>query len=309
MEFCACSGSLLNTGTPNKQRVVASGVKLIAVRMKADDGTENNILSSDVIDQAFVDAKINNDDDSKRWFPIGEFKNQEDVRADPLTESFSDGSTIITQQGLRTYLGWLINYSPAYLGALESFKCQSFGLFAIDDCGGITGSLNVAGTALRPIRVNEKSWNPTYVKATPTVSAKVQLSFEFSQLEKDKSLRTIAEDEITADLLDAEGLLPLKAAISAEATTGFVAAITVDFDIFFDAEKEKVIGWVLGDFALQNKTTNLPITITSVTEAPEGTYTFVIPAQSAGDVLELTNVKTSGQKPGFGLEQQITIPV
>jgi hypothetical protein len=308
MEFCACSGSILNTGTPTKQRVIASGVKLIAVRMKADDGTSNQIAAGDVIDQAYIDAKLNHEDESKRWYPIGTFKNQEDVRGDALTESFSDGSSILTQQGVRSYTGWLINYAAAYLEALESFKCQSFGLLVIDDCGGLTGSMNAAGTFLRPIRVNEKSWNPTYVKATPTVSAKVQLSFEFSMLERDKDLRVISEDEITADLLEAEGLIPLAGTTSGISTTGFALALKVDFDIFLDADKEAVPGWLVGDFALFNNTDNAAVVITSVTEAPVGTYTFVIPAQTAADELTLTNIKTSGQKPGFVLSEEITIP-
>ncbi len=308
MEFCACNDSILNTGTPNKQRVVASGVKLIAVRMKADDGTLNQILATDTIDQAYVDAKINEEDESKRWYPIGIFNNEEDVRADPVTETFSDGESAITQQGIRTYTGWLVNYAPFYVGQLESFKCFEFGLFIIDSCGSLTGSVSTDGTALRPIRVNQNNWEPRYIKATPTVSAKIQLAFEFSQLEKDKSLRVISEDEATADLLNAEGLLPIAAAISGEAATGFVAALTIGFDIFLDASKEVVPGWVQADFALRNLNDNSSIAITSVTEAPDGTYTFVIPSQTSGHVLELTNVKTSGQKPGFGLKQEITVP-
>lgn len=308
MEFCACNDSILNTGTPSKQRVIASGVKLIAVRMKADDGTLNQIASSDVINQTYLDALINNDDESKRWYPIGTFRNQEDTRADPITESFSDGGSVITQQGLRTYVGWLVNFSPAYLEALESFKCFDFGLFVIDDCGGLTGSISKDGAYLRPIRVNQNSWEPRYVKATPTVSAKIQLSFEFSQLERDKNLRVISEDEATADLINAEGLLPIKATISGESATGFVAALTIGFDIFQDASKEIVPAWVQADFALRNLNDNSTITITSVTEAPDGTYTFVIPSQTSGHILELTNVKTSGQKPGFGLKQEIVVP-
>lgn len=100
----------------------------------------------------------------------------------------------------------------------------------------------------------------------------------------------------------------MTAAISGEALTGFVAALTVDFDIFLDASKEVVPGWVLADFALLNKTTNLSVAITSVTESPEGTYTFVIPSQTSADVLELTNLKTSELKPGFFLEQDVTLP-
>jgi hypothetical protein len=308
MEFCACNGSILNTGVPNKQRVVASGVILVAVPMKADDGTFNQIANDAVIDQAYIDALINNDDESKRWYPIGEFKNQEDVRGDVVTESFNDGSSVITQQGVRTYTGWLINYAPAFIKALDSFKCVDFGVFVIDSCGAITGSLSVDGTKLNPIRVNNNHWNPQLIKATPTVSEKVQLMFEFSQLEKDKNLRVISETEITADLLNIEGLLPLKATISSESATGFVAALTVDYDLFLAASQDIVPAWTDADFALFNKTQNSSISITSVTEAPEGTYTFVIPSQSSADVLELTNVKTAGQKPGFGLKQEIIIP-
>lgn len=310
MAFCGCNGTLGATGVPNKQRIVNSGVGLIAVPLKADDGTLNEILATDVIDQAYIDARINEEDESKRWYPIGriDFRNQEDTRADPITETFSDGGSAITQQGVRTYTGWLIDYAPAYIEQLNALRCRDFGLYTVSDCFDLTGSISKDENSLYPIRVNKSSWEPRYVKSTPTVSAKIQLNFEFSQLEKDEFLRVISEAEISADLQNIEGLLPLAAAISGEATTGFVAALTVDYDIFLDASKEIVPGWVLADFALINVTTNLPIVITSVTESPEGTYTFVIPAQSASDVLRLTNLKTSGTKPGFFLEQDINIP-
>lgn len=308
MEFCACSGSLLDTGTPDKQRVVASGVKLIAMRLKADDGTFNQILASDTIDAAYVEAKINEEDESKRWYPIGEFENQEDVRADAATETLTSGANIVTQQGVRSYTGWLINFAPIYLKTLRSFKCAKFGVLIIDGCGSITGSISNDGLALRPVKVNQNSWNPTYIKQTPTVSAKVQLAFEFSQLEKDEDLRVISEDEVTADLLEVEGLLPIKGTISAPTTTGFVAALTLGFDLFLNSAKEVIPAWLAADFALLNKTTNTAVVVTSVTEVPEGTYTFVIPAQTAGDVLELSNVKTTAQKAGFSLKEEILIP-
>lgn len=310
MAFCRCSSTLGGTGVPNKQRVVSSGVGLIAVPLKADDGTLNQILAGDVIDQTYVDAKINEEDESKRWYPVGriDFRNQEDTRADPITETFSDGGSTITQQGVRTYLGWLVDYAPTYIEQLNGLKCRDFGLFTISECFDLTGSLSKSGAALNPIKVNKSSWEPRYVKATPTVSAKIQLAFEFSQLEKDEYLRVINGEEVTADLQSLEGLLPLAATISGESATGFVADLRVDFDIFLDASKEVVPGWVATDFALLNKTTNSSVAITSVTEAPEGTYTFVIPSQSSSDVLRLTNVKTSGNKPGFFLQQDVTIP-
>lgn len=305
MIFCKCSATLSNTGAPSKQRVVNQGAKLIAVPIKADDGTFNVILNTDTIDQTFLDAKINNDDPSKRWYPIGEFKSVEDVRADPITEGFTDGSSGVSQQGVRTFVGWLLDFAPAYIENLGGFKCIKFGLYIIDECGNLQGSVSQDGLQLKPIKVNELSWNPTLVKGSPTAVEKVQLAFEFAQIEADSNLRVINEDEVTADLLAAEGLVVLDGAISSITTTGFFMALTIDFDDFLDLRE--VIAWVLADYDLFNVTTNLSIVITSVTEAPEGGYTFVFPIQTSADILRLKNNKTTGLKPGFALEELITI--
>lgn len=306
MSICECGTTLQATGTPNKQSAVSSGSVLIAVYMKADDGTANQILATDTIDQAYIDARINDTDASKRWYPIGEFKSPQDSRADPISESFSDNSTAITQQGLRTYTGYLINFAPVYAGTLDRFACSSFGVYSIDSCGNLTGSINSDGTALRPIRVNGESWEPRYMKGNPTEKAKIQLMFEFSQLEKDKYLRNIAADSISGDILNVTGLLPISASISSPSTTGFTATLTVDFDVFLNSDKVPVEGFTVQDFKLVNRGTGLEIAITSVTEGAAGVYTFVIPVTSAGTNLELTNVRTSGRKPGFFLESKFT---
>lgn len=306
MTFCKCSATLNNTGAPGTQRIVRDGAKLIAVLLKADDGTANVILDSETINQDFVDGKINEVDPTKRWYPIGEFKSVEDVRADAATESFTDGSSGITQQGVRAFLGWLLDFAPKYIENLKAFGCNKFGLFIIDECGNLQGSISIDGTQLKPFKVNELSWNPTFIKKSSAAVSKVQLGFEFSQLEADSNIRVLNDNEITADLLGAEGLLELKGVVTSPSTTGFVVALTVDYDRDFDPVK--VLAWIITDYILFNTSTNLPIVITSVTEAPEGTYTFVIPTQSSTDVLRLTNDRTSGNKPGFALEELITIP-
>jgi len=306
MAFCKCSVTLSNTGTPNNQRVVKDGVKLIAVLIKADDGTLNVINDTDVVDQTFVDGKINEVDATKRWYPIGEFKSVEDIRADPTTESFTDGSSGVTQQGVRTFVGWLLDFAPKYIDNLRGFSCQKFGLFIVDECGNLQGSISTDGTQLKPIKVNELSWNPTLIKASATLASKVQLAFEFAQIESDSNIRVLDETEVTADLLEVEGLVELDGVQTSITTTGFVTAITVDFDRDFTPIKS--IGLVITDFILFNTTTNLAIVITSVTEAPEGTYTFVIPIQTSADILRLTNDRTTGNLPGFALLELITIP-
>ena len=90
MAFCTCSSTLNNTGKTSKQTSVAAGKVLYAVQLKADDGTVNEIPSDVDFTQEYLDAKINETDETKRWFPIGTFVNNEDTRGDVITESFSD---------------------------------------------------------------------------------------------------------------------------------------------------------------------------------------------------------------------------
>lgn len=306
MSFCACGGSIRGTGKPSKQNIINGGVILIAVPVKADDGTFNEILASDTIDESFVQGKINEADPSKRWYPVGTFRNEEDTRADPVTESFNDGSSVVTQQGVRTFVGWLVNFSPVYLKALGSLRCQTFGVFMVDPCGNIIGKITQSGNALRPVKVNNGSWEPRYVKGTPTVSAKIQLSFEFDQTENDKNLRLIPATEIGINMLDVEGLLPLKVEnVTDTSATTLTFDLLVDYDQFLNGTKEPVVAWELADFSIRNKTTNSVVTITSVTESPEGTYVFVISPQTLGDVVEVTNNKTA--KPGFDLRTDIVL--
>lgn len=106
-----------------------------------------------------------------------------------------------------------------------------------------------------------------------------------------------------ANLLSLTKLQPVQTAISGESTTGFVAAVSLDYDSWTAVPIE---GMVLADFYLYNETTAAAITVTSVTEAPAGTYTFVTPAQTSADVLTLTQSSTT-TKP-FGVTATITIP-
>lgn len=305
MSFCSCDGILQNTGKPSKQRAVNNGALLIAVLMIADDGTPNQIAKADVIDQAYVDALINHVDSSKRWYPIGTFTNVTDERADPVTESFSDGSSSLVQQGVRAFNGWLVGYAPNYIDQLDSFGCNEFGVFSVDPCGNLVGSVSSDGEFLNPIRVNQGSWNPgQYVKGSDTLAAKVSLSFEFSQLEVDKTLKQILATEMTADLVSITGLRDVDAEVSGASVTGFTAVLTLPYDDF--QTPIPMEGLLIGDFILFNDTDQLAVTITTVTEGPAGTYIFVIPSQTAADVLTLTIDRTA--KPGFDLSTTINIP-
>ena len=306
MAFKCCGGVTQNTGIPSKQFVISSGVKLVKVRMVADDGTPNSVASTDTINKAYVDALLQNADPSKRWYPIGTFENVDDVRADPTTETFNSGASAVTSQGVRTYTGWLLNYSPAYLKVLQSFSCEDFGFYVIDECGQLIGEQSKDCTELFPIRVNAASWNPTLIKFTPVAVGKVQVTFEYDQLVNDADLALVPESDIAddIDLRKITGLKQLKIVTSGISQTGWTANITVGDGSFGGIPAG---GLVTASFQAFNETDQAAIAITSVTETgvDTGIYAFVIPSQDVSDVVNYSIDLTNGD--GVDGEDTITI--
>jgi len=298
-EFCACGLGLSNTGF--KEELASVTRRLFFMNTIADDGTRNAILSTDTIDETYILAKLNETDKSKRWYPSPELKNIVDERADPSTESFNDGSTAITSEGVRAFIGLALKSGPVFLGKLEAIGCEKVSAFYVDACNGITGSVSSDGLKLYPVQIASGSYYSKLVKISDAGINKVQMQFNVSTLEKDSNLRVVkAESDV--DLLSVDGLYDVNAAISGASTTGFVAALTMDYGNF--AEPLKVKNWVVGDFSLYNETDLSSVIITSVTESPSGTYTFVIPAQTSADVMTLTS-----QKDGFELRAAtVTVP-
>jgi hypothetical protein len=102
------------------------GVKPIMVPLIADDGTENVItISTYTGTQVEWDARTENLDRSKRYYPLPEFKNVEDVKGDTIFESFNDTSNLFVQEGTRTYTGILPNETPNLLGNLKNANLES----------------------------------------------------------------------------------------------------------------------------------------------------------------------------------------
>jgi len=132
--------------------MINTAKKLIFVNRKADDGTLNHIAAGTTLDQAWLDALINNTDKSKRWYPLPVITNPADVRDDPTYQEFDDNSRSITQLGRRTYSGMVLDHSSRYLAKLESWACQNFSVYEVDKCGNLVGNISSDGTKLYPIR-------------------------------------------------------------------------------------------------------------------------------------------------------------
>jgi len=294
--FCSCNSSLGNLGNPSCDTLQSVTKKLIYVPIYNSLGVRNAILDSDIVNDAYVTAKINHTDESARWYPSPIIENVEDTKAEAIFESLNSGANIFIQEGVRTFTGVHVKQSATFLGKLKSGKCVAFGVYLIDNDGNLTGSMSTDGTKLYPIMVDKDTFQPTLIKATDTTVAKVQVSFEFSRIEKDENLKMINSQNIVGvDMLSVNGLLDGYVAITNDTVTSVTATISTSYGSF--GSPIKIEGLQLADFTLFNVTDNASVVISSLTETSAGVYVLDFAAQTAADSMRLTISKT-----GFSIE-------
>jgi hypothetical protein len=256
---CDCNASLLNSGVPNCVYIPNVTYKLLITPTFDSTGAKNFIDTTATLDAAFFTDLLNagrsgatNTDEKQRVYPIGAFKNVEDVRGDDVTESFNDTSTAFIQEGSRTFTGLIIDRpSPTLLGKMKSWRCAQISAYVVDIDGNIYGNGSEADK-LYPIRLDSETWSPKFMKTADATVAKLQLDFTYSKDEADEDIKMILADETTPDVRDLSGLIDVNAgAASSISTTGFVTELTFDYGSAVNAQTFK--GAVLADFDLYNE--------------------------------------------------------
>lgn len=305
---CSCVSILGNLGVPNCQTVFDVTKQIVLVPYFKNDGSINGIdLSTLTFDQSFIDSKIQANNEQDRWYITTEMKNVVDERAEDINESFEDGTTVFIQSGPRTFLGLLIGEGPALKKNLDAWKCEIAGYYIIDKSGNFIGDNSREGF-LDPIRIQNNTLSTILQRGTDTTLQKLQLTFTVDQSMDDADLGFVSAADVSGELLGSLGLLDAIAEnITGIATTGF----TVDLKTAFGSVlgKQKVLGLTAPDFSVFNNTTSSAVTPTSVTELPDGTYTFVLPAQNSADVLTVGNKASGDLDKGFDINDfEVVIP-
>ncbi len=294
MGACACNVGLGNTGLPNCVPIMSVAKKIVVVNYKDSDGNINKIDCNDTLNQAYFDALVNNDDKSKAWFPYPEIFNIEDLKADSIFETLNDGTNLFIQEGTRTFSGVMPNKSPEFLGQIKSARCVEIGVFIIDADGSIIGNGSEEGF-LRPIRVNNQTWNATLVKTTDTESQKVALTFEYNKLERDEDLRMILSTDLSYDVLnDMDGIVDVVFKNIASTTGVGTSTVSFDLETIYGSQCAKVIVQGLGDPDATDFSVSVdgtPETPTGVTESPAGSYVLNTSDLTGGEELVVSIAK------------------
>ena len=283
-----------NTGLPNGQKVGNVVVKGFLVQTFADDRTRNEINltgAATTLTSVALEAHLVNPDASKRWYPLPKFYDAELPKADPTFDTASDGTNFFIQDGIRSFSAIHKQQDTILLKALDTAECggvADWSIFLVDECEQIFVEEVEAGKG-RPQKISGGTFNSIYQYASNTATNNITIKYDFSKFVKDSRIQLVQVDS-DASILEAIGVTPATAVISAITTTTFTATMT--FDAGYVGNKQVFTGAVIGDFDLDEiSPTPASIVITTVTENPaaSGIYDFVFPLETTADVLELTS--------------------
>lgn len=302
---CKCGVSLEPTGfdcTP----IMEVAYKLIAVQTFDSTGARNKILLTDTLDQAFFDALINETDKSKRWNPLPAMKNIEDIRGDNKTFEFDDETEEFLAEGARKFTAMIPGVSgagansPQMKELIENIRCGDYSIWVVTIKNQLIGNISNDGLSIEPVEIDEQSIVAMFMKKTNESPQHLLMSFNWSQIVSDKSLRMFDCDELGgANLQSLRGL----EGVCYDLIDSNVNTLTIKLKTRFGTPSNPnlVKGLVADDFVssddaatsqLYNETGGANVAITLLTESPEGTYKLDFAAQDLADVLVIKPLKT-----------------
>lgn len=289
----ACNGAL-NTGQPScvPKKGVDSG--LFMVNQIANDGTANKIPFGTIIDAAYIEARINDTDESKKWFPVQDLKTVTGERAENVTQDI-DGVSQNVKQGARNYNGTIYGNAgnPQMEGALKSRASIRDAYFKISLEGDLTGNLEAVSKDLLPIKIEFGTLKVLYKEPTASEVQNVNIQFSVKETEKDSNMRTLNAASITTDLVDVKGLIDVQGVVTLPAITGFTLNAELIYGNPFALPAftgALVADWVLTDTVLG------VVVPASAIEGADGEYVFLATLTSTNTIV------LTSSKIGFELE-------
>jgi hypothetical protein len=285
---CKCDLGLSNTGTPNCITIQSVTSKLILVPLFNNDGGYNSISLSGTTSFQIND-KINQEDASKRWFPLGTFENVTMEKAESSFEEAPSGKKVFIKQGKRSFAGELWSTTPTLLGKIQDNRCVEFGVYIVDVNGNLIG-LNQNQGNLRPIPVDNQSFDARLMFATDTTIQKIMVAFDFDRLVDESQLWMITpEDADGFNFNSVEGLLDVRLYTENVSVNGFSVLAELDYGTGGNRIKVKGLRFEDSNSDFRVKIDGLQVTPSDVDfSANDNLYSFVLNTPTSGTVLTIS---------------------
>lgn len=301
-EICLCDQGIGNTGLPQGVKAPKQLSYLIMVSTLDGDGNKNKIECTDTIDQAYIDARLNEVDPLKRWYPITGLKLVDRPKSDPITRDLGDGSTEFVRDGVRSFTGEIPGGTAKFLSKLIGARCQSVSFYEVDICENLIGN-GRSSDALFPFKLADQSLNAFLILANNDQNQSISLNFQYDINEVDHLRAFITDRSITGSLNpeDVKGLIDVNVE-SFDAINADNIDVTLSFDYGDHCDKLPYKVAQASDFTLYNKTTAASVAVAGLTviDASEGKYNIQFAAQTAADKVDLSI--SPADKAGFEMQ-------
>lgn len=290
---CTCFSGKSPLGLPLCVPTFGKDTVLIVMDETATDGTFNEIALTDLVDgklpKSFADAKLNHDDESKKWFMTSPFNIVDPVRAAPIIEELG-GVPFPVRQGNLIWTGTIVA-PPSYLKALQTHTCGTNKVFfTVDAQGNLKGKkvLNDAGEwVFRGRRMETGTMYVMYNEGTKDEKGKIMVVFMVSETENDADFSFLSVTSMSFNFHSlpkiSETVLNI---VGNPGQTSFTFTATNQFGSF--GEEIHVSGLVDADFDGFNVTDDANVSYTIVENVDDETYTATYASQTLGDTLRIS---------------------
>lgn len=310
MSTLCCKLGLPNFGKPKNCVIkIDEFVGAIAMSTFTNAGAYNEVDLTDPFTASTLTGLITNTDVSLRWVKLPRFYDAKLTPADTVFDTMPDDTKFHVRDGIFTLTATMADDDavPAVIAKLKALRCKNLSL-------GLTTRSNQlvfigvpdSETVKRPLLVNKGSIDPKMMFKESTTTNKIMFSVDMDNLFKSENLYVIDGNEINVDFLNMRQLTDVNiVSVAPATTTTATVGLRTDFAMGLQPNFD-VVGLTGANFTAKNLTTGLPITLGTVTEdlTIDGQYDVVFPAQTSGDVIELTLVTTTY----YNGSVQITIP-
>jgi len=302
---CQCAGTPINPGMSGCLPMVSRTKFYIFVNRTDSTGALNSIAAGTVLNQAYVTARLNDVDTTKRWLITPEIFGLESPPAEMETED-RDGIPVPTGEQIKqptTYHHSKEEANPALIAFYDSITCEDKAVYAITRTGQVAG-MNDGNGNLLPIAIQQGTISAQYGEPTKGSLQKVMVSFLVDELENDANRDYIATADIDYDAKRWFNLQPIQIFMFLQSQSGqdtFVYKIQKMYgSVGFKAHYTGLVSADLSpdngvtDAAVYNTTTSANVTVTLVEDTVNQTYEMTLSAPAQPDDILAINVFKSG---------------
>lgn len=297
---CKCAGKPLNAGQSGCIPMVGRDKFSIFFDYKDSTGALNSIPSGTTLDQAYLVAKLNETDLSKRWWIMPEMFAVESPVPENETEDI-DGIPFPTGEEIKQpalFQHVKESANPAVKAAYDSLKCRDLGMYTATYKGQLAGMNDGSGNLIG-VHIQEGTLSAQWSAPVKGAVQKLMVSYLVDELENDANRDFIEAGDIAYPTKDWFANQPLEV-LAHEVSNAGQVTITFTLDALYGQvyRKMPITGIVSNDISpddgvtlatVYNETTaaNVGMTIVESGAIP-GQYVGTLAiAQAVSDVIKI----------------------